>query len=108
MKLDIIKHGIIAIKTTRIFNPRYVNPNEGTLNGVRMCVTNEYIFVVYIGKQLGITDFINPRDSDKPVHEVSIYLFSGYPHNTVNFFKPYLCLFLCFNYHVITETFNLH
>lgn len=25
----------------------------------------------YIGQKMGVTDFINPRDLDKPVHEVS-------------------------------------
>lgn len=30
-----------------------------------------------IGKQLGITDFINPRDSDKPVHEIIMEMTDG-------------------------------
>ncbi|XP_038875569.1 alcohol dehydrogenase-like 4 [Benincasa hispida] len=30
-----------------------------------------------IGKQLGITDFINPRDSDKPVHEKIMEITNG-------------------------------
>ncbi|XP_022158407.1 alcohol dehydrogenase-like 4 [Momordica charantia] len=30
-----------------------------------------------IGKQFGITDFINPRDSDKPVHEIIMEMTDG-------------------------------